>query len=227
MSVDIKLPVVYIAPCVAASLLAVSAVAGTVTEPCPFRFDAEVTRVINSPNSPELRIAFEVGQVLSGRYYLGGNAQSQFRADRIVIEIGNELLTYDINFASAGIGVLGDGGPSVTIAQSISLNYLSPTDVFPGWGGSAFEMDSDAFITLVGSSQTLTEGGIIPDISDWNDFSLSRQLNLTLGHPESISIEATIGDFVLVPEPSANQLVLLAALAVLTLRSSFRGASRL
>jgi hypothetical protein len=93
-------------------------------------------------------------------------------------------------------------------SSSISMYYLSPTDVIPGWGGGlGVGQHWGAGLLLLGPEGTITEAHDLLDISVWNQLTTERSLSLQFGYPDTVTVEATISDLTVVPEPASCLLV--------------------
>ena len=56
---------------------------------------------------------------------------------------------------------------------------------------------------LVGAEGIISTPEDILDVDVWNQLTLLRTLNLQIGYPDTVMVQALLSDFVAVPEPSS------------------------
>jgi hypothetical protein len=59
---------------------------------------------------------------------------------------------------------------------------------------------------LVGAEGTISAPEDVLNVETWNELTILRRLGLQFGYPGTTVVQATIGDFVVVPEPSSAWL---------------------
>jgi hypothetical protein len=186
--------------------------------PLTLTFDANISQVQGDPGSLDLPFPLVVGRPINGKYvfqseqdlldiFLDGDLRKQAQ---VALTIGGVEITAVANFGlinSAG-ELERPTGPN----SSVSLGYLSLTDVFPGWGGYFKNHYWDVGLVLLGHDGTIASTDDILDINKWNQLTTLRHLGLRFGQFEAsqfkvVTIEASVGNFSAVPEPACIWLV--------------------
>lgn len=125
--------------------------------------------------------------------YIGGNF---FSSPNIEIESINDADA--VEFPIAGlIDVLNTGGSGLSPANPAAFPKLSP-------------QHCDFVIWLNGPGSVLAMASVPADVTDWNEFNLWRQMVVSFGDGKGgvMGFQATLGQFVVIPEP--EPLVLMA-----------------
>ena len=189
-------------------------VAGAAVQAAPvvYQFEATISNVEGDPAPLNLPFSIAVGQQIAGKF--------TFQSDEDLLDIflhherGKQgLVTLSIDGmvleALMNFGTLNDGGPvdingpAPAPNSSLSLGYISPTDAIPGWGGrTGVNHAWAAGLVFVGTEGTISGPEDVLDIDAWNQLTTLRRFGLQLGFPDTVLVQATVGDFVGVPEPS-------------------------
>ncbi len=187
-------------------------------------FDAAITAVDGDPASIGFPFTLEAGDVLPGEIafdseqalidILSGTIAAG-APGRISLEHEGVQLLYGINSGGANNAFGSLGGSPSPIRSSISLGSFPLTDAFPGWNGSIAGIPTNADLLLASPQEGLiTVPDDLTNFDAWNSLDGQRLLALEFGiapiTPGTVRVEATIGQLVLVPEPSAASLLLLA-----------------
>jgi len=195
----------------------------TKAAPLVFQFDATISQVQGAAVPLDVPFSLTVGQRIDAQYTF---SESQDLLDLFsnpsLAKQGQIALTIDgVQFgALTNIGFLNSGVPvdiNVPLppmgpTSSVSLGYVSHTDVFPGWGGSIGMHPCGAGLSLVGAEGTIVGPEDVLDFDKLNQLTTIRGLGLQFGYFQSgefkiVTVAATVGDIVAVPEPSNEWLV--------------------
>lgn len=106
--------------------------------------------------------------------------------------------------------------------SGISLGWLPTTDVFPAFSGS---YQSNAAISLAGPAGIIGDLDDAVDFEKWNELTESRILSLSFEFPNTVAVEAAIGEIAVVPEPSTCAAALM-LFSLLSARAAFVRKSR-
>ena len=197
--------------------------------PITFHFDATISSIQGDVQSLNLPFSLNVGQQFTGKYsfaseedlldlFLNPGLGKQGTVSLILDGTEIEAVT---NFGQLNSGYPAEiDGPPPIPSSSISLGYLSPTDVIPGTGPG---------LLLVGPEGTISDPRDVLDINIWNQLDLLRRLELQFGYPNTVTVRATIGDFLAVPEPSSAKFLFLLAVLGSTycVRDELKGTGRI
>jgi hypothetical protein len=199
-----------------ATFCAVLASAGRITQAAPvvFAFEATISEVNGDATVLDLPFTLTVGQEIEGRYTFQSNEdmldvflnRERGTQGELFLTIDGIEIQAPTNFGSLNsLGVLDP--PIVGPTSSILLDYISPTDVFPGWPGSVHGHLWSQRLLLVGTDGTITSPEHLLDVEAWNQLTTLRRLDLQFGFPDTVSVQAAVGDFFAVPEPSSAWIV--------------------
>ena len=200
---------------IASLALFASGAASVFGSPVTFRFEATINEVDGDALALNLPFPLAPGQQISGEYIFSG--KQDFIDIFLHHELGKQgLATFTLDSieieATTNFGLLNSTGvlnPPITgPTSSISLGYISPTDVFPGWPGNVAGHPWSHELILIGPDGTITSSDQLSDVAKWNQLNTLRRLELQFGYPDTVSVHATVGDFVAVPEPSSFVLTL-------------------
>ncbi|MCC7476514.1 MAG: hypothetical protein IT425_14070 [Pirellulales bacterium] len=182
--------------------------------PVKYQFSATITQVQGDATALNLPFALHVGQQVNGCY--------SFATEQAMLDVflhhelgvlGQVSLAIDGTEmpAAANLGLLNSVAildPPITgPTDSISLGYLSPTNVFPGWPGSVAGQLWTHDLVLVGADGTITAPEQLLDASTWNQLTMLRRLDIQFGFPNTVMVQAMVGDFIAVPEPTSDRLL--------------------
>jgi hypothetical protein len=212
--------------CLGAAVItwAAAAIPNAYAAPLTLRFHATITTV--APGIPfESGINFAVGDTVSGQFAFepaednSTNPFSSIQFEKFSLSVnGAQIVAPSYQMRSWNDNGITDFPPA-TVVDDLSLEGAELVSAsgtpFPNINPSlsAFRM------SLLGHSHLITRG-IYPDsVATWNAFDLERQLTLVLrdGNGGAVSFQATIGDFILVPEPRASAYVLVLVCTALSL----------
>jgi hypothetical protein len=199
------------------------------SEQFQIQFEATISEIEVDPSALNLPFSLNLGQQISGQYIF----QSKEELLDILLnpELGRQgVLTLTIDGteleALINLGTLNDGGsvdingPPPEPNSSLSLGYSSPTDAIPGWGGrTGVNQAWGAGMVLVGPEGTISTSKDILNVEIWNQLTTLRRLGLQFGYPNTVLVQANVGSFAAVPEPSTAWLAC-ALLAVTLLARS-------
>jgi hypothetical protein len=208
-------PQIFFARAIPALLGAILFPAGARAEPITFRFEAEINTMF--PGIPfNSGIDYAPDDVISGQFTFEptpGNGSMLFEVTQphlFTLNInGVELSvpTYDIH--AVNNSPISDFPPaSVIDSMLIGAGNLAPeqADLYPNIdpGTSSFR------ITLFSPADVLSQAGVPEAVVTWNEFDLTRQINVTFrnGMGGAIGFQATIGAFSVVPEPASYGMLL-------------------
>ena len=190
--------------------------------PITFHFDATISSIQGDVPSLNLPFPLVLGQSIAGSYSF---ADVQDIADIFLQpQLGKQgHLDVEIEgtkiFALINSGELNGGGPvdidnpPPAARSSIFLGYFSPTNAFPGWGGSVSGHPFDSRLWLVGPEGTISGPESLLDFDKWQAQTILRRIDLEFGYFESgtfksVIVKAPINNFSLVPEPPLCECVL-------------------
>lgn len=184
-----------------------AAIPSAQAQPLRFNFEATISEIEGDTSALNLPFSLAVGDRIVGayafqngqdlldiffRHELGKQGQVTLIIDETEIEAG-------ANFGSVNdVGAPPDGSQS-----SLFLGYVSPTDIFPGWGGYVDGHPWDAALTLVGAEGTISTPDDVLDISNWNELTTLRRLDLQFGYPNTVIVRTIVAGFNSIPEPSS------------------------
>jgi hypothetical protein len=166
------------------------------------QFRATISQVQGDPALLNLPFTLAVGQPFTGKY---SYADAQDLVDEflrpargtpghLVLNIAGSPVDFTTNVATLNDGgVIDINEPPPGPSSSVFLGYRSLTDVYPGTGPRMW---------IVGPEGTIANEQQILDISRWNQLTTNRRLDFEFGYPYTVSVQSTIGEFVVVPEPS-------------------------
>jgi hypothetical protein len=178
--------------------------------PIVFKFDATVSEIQGDMAALNLPFSLAIGQTITGMYTFQ-SAEDLFdifihpergKQGMVSVRINGTDVAAGVNFGS-----LNQDGPPVGPNSSLFLGYVSPTDVYPGWGGSVAEHPAGVGLALVGPEGPILAPEDVLNVDTWNGLTTFRGLGISIGWPDTLSIQATVGEFVAVPEPSTIWLV--------------------
>jgi hypothetical protein len=223
---------------VVCAAVAFSGIASAVAEPLQLRFTATVTGEVEGDASRfQLPFALAPGQLIHGSLKFDSiDAALELLTkealvypsslSRLSLETDGRRLGSRINGGAINLQLIYLNRPQPPPSSSLSFGYgNSWTDAFPGWGGGQVgprHYHFNAGLRLEGPVGTIPDPEQARDIAVWNQLSTRRQLSLTFGHLENnefhvVDYFASIGEIMMVPEPSGG-LLLLCAAATLVLR---------
>lgn len=198
-----------------------SALAPTHAAQITFTFDATVTLVPADFSAVGLPFSLSVGQKFSGEYSFA-NAQDMFdvffpsypnglgKSGAVIVTINSVVGT-----ASVNMGSLSDGALLIPtdprFGASLSLGYVSPTDVVPPWNGGIAGQRFNTALMLAGSYGSFTSKNELFDPSAWNRLTSQREFDLRFAYYAGtninyVTVQTQIGDFRAVPEPTTMRL---------------------
>ena len=208
---------------VAAALICVStAFPQAQATPVTFRFEATVDQVTGS--APEL-IEVVPGDTIYGSFTyeptpFGARSEQtndlSFNVNGLLLFSGayEILLGNDTPFPILGSFPTGAPFPGVFDSASIVCSLSSnSTQCTPSQIPSADEWKWRPLINLTGTADTLNDNTLSSDLN-WNGF-VNRDLRLTIEHQSQsigVTIQATVGPMILVPEPGAFILAIVATM---------------
>lgn len=192
--------------------------------PITFTFEATINSVyVGIPFN--LGIDYQVGDVVAGKFAfdpLEGDGSTAvrvlqphdfllnvngavFATPSFEIESVNDALLIAEYSPASVVDILAAGGAGLSAANPADFPNLSLTQ-------SSFLMRLD------GPESALPIASVPANASDWNSFNLSRQMIVSFrdGNGGAIGFQATVGDFVVLPEPSSLLGSLLGILILLT-----------
>ena len=199
---------------IAALLSALQLQAATAT----YSFQATINKVDGDLGEVILPFGLVAGQQISGTYTFASEQDllniflnpSLGSAGVLTLTIGGVELSASVNAGGNIAYILNPPIPGPY--TRLSLGYFSPTDAYPGLPGNIAGQPWSHILTLIGPEGTISDPAQHLDSALWNQLTTLRQLNLLFGFPTSVKVQATVGDFVAVPEPSTIVLTF-AALA--------------
>jgi len=203
-------------------------------QPVILHFEATVTAIQGDLSQLDVPFTLGAGESIAGELsfaseddlqtvLLGGpNGRSSIgtlRLDIGGVEVGNAF-----NFGSVNQPPVDINNPPPGPKSAISFAWIPPTDAIPGWAGQAGSVIWSAGILLVGMDGIIDDPNAVPDFNTWNALDETRLLTMAFGFPDTIVVQATLGDFIVVPEPAssllASALTLLAAMGRMRTRRS-------
>jgi hypothetical protein len=177
--------------------------------PITFRFDAKIGTVF--PGIPfDSGMEFAEGDVISGRFSFDsadGNGGMTFNATQPYATLltinGVNLTTSTLQIESVNDAVIADF-PAASVIDLLELaagglSAADSTDILN------FDSTVSGFsLLLYGPASSFPVASHPSDVTIWNNFNLWRQLSITFrdGRGGAIGFQATVGQFVAVPEPS-------------------------
>ncbi len=181
--------------------------------PFTFAFDVTISSVEDDLSEQQLSFSLRVGDVIRGEYsiaseedffdvffhqYLGKQAQ-------LTLDVEGFEIHEPINFGMINQPPVDINSPPTVPRSAISLAYIPITNSIPGWGGRIFPGFAGpwaASIVLVGPDGTVSDPHDVFDVSVWNQLTMSRELEILFGYPNSLVVHATGGEIRAVPEPT-------------------------
>jgi hypothetical protein len=183
------------------------------------RFDGTVSEIQGDPAGHNLPFSLNVGEPITGEYVFASQQDLldlflhswQGKQGQLALTIDGTAIQWPTNFGLLNSGGLVDiNGPPSAPNSSLFLGYIPQTDVFPGTGASLW---------LVGADGTISTNEDILNVNAWNELNSLRRIEMQFGYPNPVTVRATIGNFIAVPEPlTTATLTILASLALLQFR---------
>jgi hypothetical protein len=188
--------------------------------PVTFRFDATITNVFEAAPF-DLPIQYEIGDVIHAKMTFEPLATTTL-LDSTVATVQFFKFNFDINGTAVGTSRYGlkilDNGAILdtpwagdpvfdifTAGSSINPDFPLPLpDTISIPGGDPFGLS--LHLELIGNTATVDAGEIVLSQHQINDFSLRRTLSLGFdaSGPGSMGLQATVGTFAIVPEPTST-----------------------
>ncbi len=190
--------------------------------PVAFRFEAEVTEIQGDLNQLSLPISLDVGDSISG--FLSFGDEEDLRsllldgphlttdAGILSLRINGETTEGKLNSGGANLELPDIDYPASTTSSSILLGWVPQTIPVPDWPGEIAGVPWTANIRLYGDRGTIEKPDGVLNYDAWNALNGARLFDLSIGYPvnvndpDTINILASLGDFIVVPEPATGAL---------------------
>ena len=173
--------------------------------PVRFAFQATINTVTGNSSAVSLPFGLAVGQQFSGSYNFASEQDLLNVVRGTYLSVGSLKLNIGGVEISAAVNVGNhffylNNPPIPGEYSSLSLAYVSLTNVYPGMPGYVGTVPWSHMLTLKGPDGTISDPAQYRDVVAWNKLTTLRQLELQFGFPESIYVQATIGKFDIFPE---------------------------